>query len=159
MPAILVFVTMALSQPAFGQEQSRETMAVDATASQWSYQFALEGNFDYKDDTLDNVQTRPEVNKGFLQFRLVAPIAKSEKIPITMLPRLTLRLVENQQSDFGFGNSDIFVLGSSTSGTQAVGGSVRRSTFRPKPGLVTRSGAWDWPEPSPSGSSTMTCSW
>jgi len=93
------------------QEQSRESMAVDATASQWSYQLAAQGFFDYKTDTLDNGQVRPEGNKGFLQFRLVAPIGKSDKIPITLLPRLTLRLVENKDGDNGFGSSDIFILG------------------------------------------------
>lgn len=54
---------------------------------------------------------RPEAGKGFLQFRMVAPISKSEKIPFTMLPRLTLRALENKDGDYGFGNSDIFVLG------------------------------------------------
>jgi hypothetical protein len=93
------------------QEQSRESMAVDATATQWSYQLAVEGFFDYKTDTLDNGMIRPEGNKGFLQFRWVAPIPKSEKVPITLLPRLTLRLVENKDGDNGFGSSDIFVLG------------------------------------------------
>lgn len=92
------------------QEQSRESMAVDATATQWSYQFALEGNFDYKDD-LVNGMPRPEGGKGFLQFRLVAPVPKSQKIPFTVLPRLTLRYLENKGGDWGFGNSDFFVLG------------------------------------------------
>jgi hypothetical protein len=93
------------------QEQSRESMAVDATASQWSYQFALEGFFDYKTDTLENGTERPPGNEGFLQFRLVAPMPKSEKIPLTLLPRLTLRLVKNADKDIGFGSSDIFILG------------------------------------------------
>ena len=46
----------------WAQEQSRESMAVDATAAQWSYQFAYEGFFDY--DTTDG---RPEGNKGFFR--------------------------------------------------------------------------------------------
>jgi hypothetical protein len=90
--------------PAYAQEQSRESMAVDATAAQWSFQFAGEGFWDYKDD-------RPPGNKGFAQFRLVAPIPKSEKNPITWLPRLTLRSVKNSAGDVGFGSSDIFILG------------------------------------------------
>ena len=93
------------------QEQSRESMAVDATASQWSFQFAYEGFFDYKTDTLDSGQQRPEGNKGFLQFRLVAPIPKSDSNPLTWLPRLTLRAVQNKNGDYGFGSSDLFVLG------------------------------------------------
>jgi hypothetical protein len=91
--------------PVFAQEQSRESMAVDATAAQWSYQFAYEGFFDY--DTSDG---RPEGNKGFLQFRMVAPIPKSESVPFTILPRLTLRLNQNSAGDYGFGSSDIFAL-------------------------------------------------
>jgi len=47
--------------------QSRESMAVDATATQWSYQFAIEGNLDYADDITNGMQ-RPEGNKGFLQL-------------------------------------------------------------------------------------------
>jgi hypothetical protein len=96
---------------AYAQEQSRESMAVDATAAQWSFQFAYEGYYDYKTDTLDSGVQRPEGNKGFLQFRLVAPIPKSEKNPVTWLPRLTLRAVQNKDGDYGFGSSDIFVLG------------------------------------------------
>ena len=91
--------------------QSRESMAVDATASQWSYQFAIEGFFDYRDDTLASGLPRPDGDKGFLQFRMVAPLPKSEKMPITLLPRLTLRLVDNKDGKSGFGSSDIFVLG------------------------------------------------
>lgn len=97
--------------PLQAQEQSRESMAVDATAAQWSFQVAYEGFFDYKDDTLNSGIPRPEGNKGFLQFRMVAPIPKSEKFPIMLLPRLTLRAVQNSASDYGFGSSDIFVLG------------------------------------------------
>ncbi|MCK5619761.1 MAG: hypothetical protein KAJ17_10190, partial [Candidatus Krumholzibacteria bacterium] len=40
-------VLMVLSGSSEAQEQSRESMAVDATASQWSFQFAVEGFFDY----------------------------------------------------------------------------------------------------------------
>ena len=65
----------------------------------------------YKDDIMKNVLQRPPGNKGFLQFRLVAPIPKSEKNPITMLPRLTLRAVQNAAGDYGFGSSDLFILG------------------------------------------------
>jgi hypothetical protein len=107
----MVCVAMVVPRPALTQEQSRESMAVDATASQWSFQFAGEGFYDYKDDTLDNGTQRPPGNKGFFQFRLVAPIPKSEKNPITWLPRLTLRSVRNAESDVGFGSSDIFILG------------------------------------------------
>ncbi len=117
-----VFVVSMLSVlPATAQEeeeeaateggQSRESMAVDATATQWSFQFAVEGNFNYKDDEIAPGVTRPEGGLGFLQFRFVAPVAKSEKIPFTMLPRLTMRAVEDKNGKYGFGQSDIFILG------------------------------------------------
>jgi hypothetical protein len=99
------FLILLLAHSALAQEQSRESMAVDATAAQWSYQFAYEGFFDY-----DTSKGRPEGNQGFVQFRLVAPIAKSESMPVTLLPRLTLRLVQNANGDTGFGSSDLFAL-------------------------------------------------
>ena len=99
--AALLVVTAGTAS---AQEQSRESMAVDATASQWSYQFAGEGFWDYN-------EAHPVGRKGFLQFRLVAPISKSDKIPFTMLPRLTLRGVNNKDGDWGFGSSDLFILG------------------------------------------------
>jgi hypothetical protein len=108
--ASTLVVAVLLAGPVFAQEQSRESMAVDATATQWSYQFALEGNFDYDTDLVNGVP-RGEGGRGFLQFRFVAPVPKSGKIPFTMLPRLTLRALENKDEQWGFGNSDVFVLG------------------------------------------------
>lgn len=101
---LLSFITL------HAQEQSRESMAVDATAAQWSYQFAYEGKFNYRDDIMKNGIQRPEGSPGFFQFRWVAPIAKSESMPITVLPRLTMRAVQATDNSFGFGSSDIFAL-------------------------------------------------
>jgi hypothetical protein len=42
---------------------------------------------------------------------MVAPIPKSDKIPFTMLPRLTLREEENQAGQSGLGQTELFVLG------------------------------------------------
>ena len=110
LPVVLVLAAICAASAASSQEQSRESMAVDATATQWSFQFAYEGKFDYKTDSLDSGGYRPEGSKGFLQFRMVAPIPKSEKWPVTLLPRLTLRLVESNDA-YGFASSDFFVLG------------------------------------------------
>lgn len=88
------------------QEQSRESAAVDPTAAQWSFQLAYEGNFDYQEQDIRGVGP-----KGFLQFRLVAPLPADESFPITLLPRLTARMVQNSAGDYGFGQSDLFVLG------------------------------------------------
>jgi hypothetical protein len=109
---LLVASLLALNAaPAVSQEQSRESMAVDATAAQWSFQLAYEGFFDYHDDAIGPGVVRPKGNEGFLQFRLVAPIPKDDKFPITLLPRLTLRAVQNKDGDTGFGSSDLFILG------------------------------------------------
>jgi hypothetical protein len=116
---IHVFLIMLIYQPLFAQEeessseggQSRESAAVDPTAAQWSYQFAYEGFYNYEDDQLEDGSTRPAGDQGFFQFRLVAPIPKTDKIPITMLPRLTFRVKQNSAGDWGIGGSDLFILG------------------------------------------------
>ena len=91
-------------------QQSRESAAVDPTATQWSYQFAVEAFFDYKTDTMATGAVRPKGNNGFFQFRWVAPIPKG-KLPLTLLPRLTFRMISNSEDDIGIGGSDLFVLG------------------------------------------------
>jgi hypothetical protein len=103
---LLIILLLVLSNSIFSQEQSRASAAVDPTAAQWSFQLAYEGNYDYR-----NVETNGAGNKGFLQFRLVAPIGATESFPITLLPRLTVRLVQNQEDNYGFGQSDLFILG------------------------------------------------
>ena len=102
----LFAIILMLSLASFAQDQSRESEAVDPTATQWSYQFAYEGQFDYQD-----VETKGEGPKGFFQFRFVAPLPADKNFPITLLPRLTARLVQNSQDQFGFGQSDLFILG------------------------------------------------
>ena len=47
--SFIFFFTFTLALPIFAQEQSRESAAVDPTAAQWSFQFAYEGQFDYKE--------------------------------------------------------------------------------------------------------------
>ena len=120
----VVIILFMMHSTLFAQEQSRESMAVDATAAQWSYQFAYEGFFDYKDDEIAPGIKRGEGNKGFFQFRLVAPLPKSESMPVTLLPRLTLRMVQNSAGDYGFGSSDIFalaILGQWSTGRWGIG--------------------------------------
>ena len=108
--AVLIAVVIVISGTSqTWAQQSRESMAVDATASQWSYQFALEAFMDYKTDTMSNGVVRPPGDNGFLQFRMVAPIAGL--LPITLLPRLTVRLASNSADDIGIGGSDLFILG------------------------------------------------
>ena len=91
--------------------QSRESAAVDPTAAQWSFQFAAEYIGDYRKDEIAPGIERPEGGQGFYQFRLIAPLPKDEKFPITLLPRLTLRYQQNAAGDYGIGGSDLFILG------------------------------------------------
>jgi hypothetical protein len=108
----LAVLFMGSTVVAFSQ-QSRESAAVDPTATQWSYQFAYEQFFDYKNDILESGMMRPDGRQRFGQFRLVAPIPKG-KLPFTLLPRLTLRYQQQPESagnDWGFASSDLFVLG------------------------------------------------
>ena len=102
---LLLILLWVLPISMFSQ-QSRESAAVDPTAAQWSFQLAYEGNYDYKEPEI-----KGEGNKGFLQFRLVAPIGATESFPIPLLPRLTAKLIQNSKDEYGFGQSDLFVLG------------------------------------------------
>jgi len=77
---------LAVSSQAQAQEQSRESMANDNTAAQWSFQFAYQAQWDYRQDTLANGFVRPEGNKGFAQFRMVALQAKQLAVRITGEP-------------------------------------------------------------------------
>jgi len=96
-----------LPTSAVAQEQSRESAATDATASAWSFQFAYQGMPDYRQDTLANGDLRPEGNKGYLQYRMVAPIQLGG---VKILPRLTVRYSESAGGDWGFSPTDLFAL-------------------------------------------------
>lgn len=88
-------------------EQSRESMAVDATASQWSFQFAYQWMPDYHDDILSDGSTRPAGLDNYAQLRIVAPISLKK---LTILPRLTVRHYEAPSGKSGFGNTELFGL-------------------------------------------------
>ncbi|UCF39888.1 MAG: hypothetical protein JSW43_09090 [Gemmatimonadota bacterium] len=93
--------------PLAAQEQTRESMALDNTAAQWSFQFAYQRMLDYRQDTLANGFVRPAGNKGYAQFRMVAPISLGT---VTILPRLTARLSENKDGEWGLSPTDLFAL-------------------------------------------------
>ena len=88
-------------------DEERATMALDSTATQWSFQFAWQVMPDYHDDVLASGQTRKPGNTDFAQLRIVAPIPLKG---FTILPRLTLRHYENAQGQSGIGNTEIFGL-------------------------------------------------
>jgi hypothetical protein len=90
--------------------QSRESMANDSTASQWSFQVAYETR-NWRDDILPNGQPRPEGTNNFWQVRVVAPLSKERTgLPFPLLPRLTLRNEEAKNGTSGGGNAEIFAL-------------------------------------------------
>jgi hypothetical protein len=89
-----------------GEGQSRESMAVDSTATQWSLQVAYEWYDWYTDETAPGV-TRPEGNKNAFQVRVVAPVPVGG---ITILPRFTFRDVEGKNDSSGMGSAELFAL-------------------------------------------------
>ncbi len=107
----LIFFTL-VSFAVFGQEeeageQSRESMAMDATATQWSFQFAYQWMPQYYTDMV-NGKPRPLGLDNYAQLRIVAPIPLKK---LTILPRLTIRHYEDlQKGKSGFGNTELFAL-------------------------------------------------
>jgi len=89
-----------------GGGQDAESKAMDATATQWSFQFAYQMMPDYHDDIV-NGQPRRAGLDDYAQLRIVAPVPLQK---LTILPRLTIRHYENPQGESGFGNTEIFAL-------------------------------------------------
>ena len=108
-PALLAgFVfTLGIAAPAAAQEQSRESAALDNTAAAWSFQLAGQAMPDYRQDTLASGEVRPEGNKGYAQFRMVAPVKVAG---VSVLPRLTMRYSQNKDGEWGFSPTDLFAL-------------------------------------------------
>ncbi len=110
----LVFITIVLfasftlsSQEEETNEQDRASMAVDATATQWSFQLAYQSMPQYYTDSV-NGQPRRKGLDNYLQLRIVAPIPLKG---LTLLPRLTLRHYEDLETGkTGMGNTELFVL-------------------------------------------------
>lgn len=88
-------------------EQDRESMAMDATATQWSFQFAYQSMPDYHNDLVNGVPRSAGLD-NYLQMRVVAPIPLEK---FTILPRLTVRHYENVNTGkSGLGNTEFFAL-------------------------------------------------
>ena len=103
----VAFVCLCLPFTAEAQEQSRESAALDNTAAAWSFQFAYQAMPDYRQDTLASGEVRPEGNKGYVQYRMVAPVQLGG---LKVLPRLTLRVSENKDGEWGLSPTDLFAL-------------------------------------------------
>ncbi len=103
-----------LSIGAFAQDeeegedaQSRESAAMDATATQWSFQGAYQSMPNYHDDLVNGVARKPGLDNYF-QVRVVAPIPLKT---LTILPRLTIRHYEDvSNGKSGIGNTELFAL-------------------------------------------------
>ena len=106
-PTLIFVVLSAYAQEEeSAAEQDRASMAVDATATQWSFQMAYQVMPDYYDDIV-NGEPRPSGMTDYLQLRVVAPIPMKN---VTLLPRLTLRHYENPKGQSGMGNTELFAL-------------------------------------------------
>jgi hypothetical protein len=87
--------------------QSRESAAMDATATQWSFQMAYQSMPNYHNDLVNGVPRSPGLD-NYLQLRVVAPIPLKN---LTILPRLTIRHYENVATQkSGIGNTELFAL-------------------------------------------------
>ena len=108
----IIIVILIVYYPVFAQDestegQSRESMAMDATATQWSFQFAYQYMPDYYSDVINGNPRRAGLD-NYLQFRVVAPIPLKK---LTILPRLTVRHYENLETGrSGLGNTELFAL-------------------------------------------------
>jgi hypothetical protein len=81
--------------------------ALDATATQWSFQFAYQDMPSYHNDMVNGATRRPGLD-NYVQLRIVAPIPLKS---MTILPRVTLRHYENVATgESGMGNTEIFAL-------------------------------------------------
>lgn len=88
-------------------EQNATSKAMDATATQWSFQLAYQLIPDYYNDIV-NGSPRTAGLDNYVQLRVVAPIPLKG---FTILPRLTIRHYENANTgETGFGNTEIFAL-------------------------------------------------
>ncbi len=113
MRKLLFIVFCLLTIGAFAQDeesadaQSRESAAMDATATQWSFQVAYQFMPDYHNDLINGEPRSPGLD-NYLQLRVMAPIPLKK---LTILPRLTLRHYEDvSKQKSGMGNTEIFAL-------------------------------------------------
>src|SRR5210317_2462096 len=102
------FFTIGLfAQEDDADAQSRESAAMDATATQWSFQFAYQSMPQYHNDLVNGEPRSPGLD-NYLQVRVVAPIPLKK---LTILPRLTLRHYEDKLTGkSGLGNTELFAL-------------------------------------------------
>jgi len=113
MKHVLLVLLLCSSFISFAQDdaetvgQDDTSKALDATATQWSFQLAYQSMPDYYNDQV-NGSERPAGLDNYVQLRIVAPIPLKG---LTILPRITFRHYENVNTgDTGLGNTEIFAL-------------------------------------------------
>ncbi len=115
MKYICIVLLSFFSLTAFAQDsddsdqpaQDDASKALDATATQWSFQGAYQFMPDYHSDMVNGAARRPGLD-NYVQLRIVAPIPLKK---LTILPRVTLRHYENVSTgESGLGNTEIFAL-------------------------------------------------
>ncbi len=108
---ILLFTSVGLfaqdDQESSKPTQDAGSKALDATATQWSFQLAYQMMPDYYSDIVNGTPRRPGLD-NYLQLRIVAPVPLKS---LTILPRLTVRHYEDvSNGKSGFGNTELFAL-------------------------------------------------
>jgi hypothetical protein len=111
MKKLIIIVLALCSFTAIAQDeeggQDRASQAMDATATQWSFQLAYQWMPDYYDDLVNGVPRSAGLD-NYLQLRVVAPIPLKG---LTILPRLTFRHYEDVEAGkSGIGNTELFGL-------------------------------------------------
>lgn len=118
MKHLFLVLILLISISSFSQETENESTsqdsgqdatskAMDATATQWSFQFAYQSMPDYYSDMVNGAPRRAGLD-NYLQLRIVAPIPLKG---LTILPRVTLRHYEDVNTGkSGMGNTEIFAL-------------------------------------------------
>ena len=111
MKRLLLLTFVLFSFTVFAQdeegEQNAASKAMDATATQWSFQFAYQMMPDYHNDMVNGAERKPGLD-NYAQIRIVAPIPLKS---FTILPRLTIRHYENLATKkSGLGNTELFAL-------------------------------------------------
>ncbi len=105
--AFTLFSFVVFAQDEDAGEQNAASKAMDATATQWSFQFAYQAMPDYYTDMV-NGATRKLGLDNYAQLRIVAPIPLKS---LTILPRLTVRHYEDSKTGkSGLGNTELFAL-------------------------------------------------
>lgn len=100
------FVVFAQDEEA-AEEQNAASKAMDATATQWSFQFAYQTMPDYHTDMVNGAPRKLGLD-NYAQLRIVAPIPLKS---LTILPRLTVRHYEDlAKQKSGIGNTELFAL-------------------------------------------------